>query len=99
MGNFLMPILIVMVLFYLIMLGPERKQRKKREEMLAAVKKGDKVMLNSGMYGTVANLADDVVTVQVAEGVRIRFARSSIQTVFDAEGESGAKEKAEKAKG
>ena len=96
--NMLVPILIVMVLFYVIMLGPERKQKKKREAVLGALKKGDKIMLNSGMYGSVAMVSDDLVTVQVADGVRIRFSRSAVQTVLDADGEAGTKEKAEKAK-
>ena len=95
--NMLVPILIVMVLFYVIMLGPERKQKKKREAMLGALKKGDKIMLNSGMYGSVAMVSDDLVTVQVADGVRIRFSRSSVQTVLDADAEASTKEKAEKA--
>jgi preprotein translocase subunit YajC len=92
-GNMLVPILVVMVLFYVIMLGPERKQRKKREAMLAALKKGDKVMLNSGMYGTVAVPGEDVVTIQVADGVRIRFARSAVQNVLESDDENGAKDK------
>ena len=76
---------IIIVLFYVVMIGPERKQRKKREEMLAAVKKGDEVMLTSGIYGTIANLGDDTVKVQVSDGVRIKVARSSIQTVVGLE--------------
>jgi preprotein translocase subunit YajC len=64
------------------MIGPERKQRKKREAMLAALGKGDKVMTTGGMYGSVAAVQDDVVTLQIADGVRVRFARSSIQSVL-----------------
>lgn len=81
-SSLLIPMALIMVVFYVVMIGPERKQRKKREEMLAAIGKGDKVMTSGGMYATVAAVADDVITLQVADGVRVRFARSSVQTVI-----------------
>jgi preprotein translocase subunit YajC len=84
-SSFLFPMIVMGVLFYVIMLGPERKQRKKRDQMLAALKKGDRILTTSGMHGTVAAVADDVVTVQVADGVRLRFSRSAIQTVVEGE--------------
>lgn len=93
MGSILVPLVIMGGLFYLILLGPERKQRKKREAMLSALRKGDKVMTTGGLYGTVAAVADDVVTLQVADGVRLRFARSSVQSVL---GDDSGAEKADK---
>jgi preprotein translocase subunit YajC len=81
-SSLLIPMALILVVFYVVMIGPERKQRKKREAMLAALGKGDKVMTSGGMYGTVAAVQDDVVTLQVADGVRVRFARSSIQSVL-----------------
>jgi len=84
-SGLLIPMALIMVVFYVVMIGPERKQRKKREQMLAAVGKGDKVMTSSGMYASVAAVQDDVITLQIADGVRVRFARSSIQTLVDDE--------------
>ena len=54
--------------------------------MLAAVGKGDKVMTNGGLYGTVVQVQDGVVSLQVDEGVRLKFASSAIQSVLDDEG-------------
>lgn len=84
-SSYLVPMLLIFVIFWVVMIGPERKQRKKREEMLGGLKKGDKVMTTSGLFGAVAQVKDEVVTLQVAEGVRMRFTRSAIQSVIDAE--------------
>ena len=81
-GSLLFPMLAIFAIFYFVMIGPDRKQRKKREAMLAALKKGDKLVTSSGMFGQVAAIQDDVVTLQVADGVRVRFSRAAIQTVL-----------------
>jgi preprotein translocase subunit YajC len=77
-----MPLVLCAVVFYLLVLGPERKQRKKRDEMLKNIAKGDKVMTTGGLHATVAGIQDDVITLQIADGVRARFARSAVQTVI-----------------
>ncbi len=96
-SSLLFPLIVMGVLFYVIMLGPERKQRKKREEMLAALKKGDRVLTTSGMHGSVAMVTEDVVTLQVADGVRLRFTRSAIQSVVEGD-QLAEKEEAKVAK-
>lgn len=75
------PILLCFAVFWFIIIRPEQKQRKKRAQMLAEMKKGDKVLTTGGMYGQIVQIQDDVVTLQVAEGTRLRFTRSAIQSV------------------
>ena len=77
-----MPLLLCAVVFYFLVLGPERKQRKKREAMLKQLGKGDKVMTTGGLHASVVAVQDDVVTLQIADGVRARFSRTAIQTVI-----------------
>ena len=89
-GGMMIPLLLCMAVFYFFMIGPERKARKKREEMLKHLEKGAKVMLSSGLYGTIVAVQDQVVTLQIADGVRVRYALSSIQSVIE---EETAKEK------
>jgi preprotein translocase subunit YajC len=87
-----LPFVMIIVIFYFVMIGPERKQRKKREAMLAAVKKGDKVLTTGGMYASVAAVNEDSITLQATDDVRLRFSRQSIAQVLDAEGsETSAK--------
>ena len=95
-GDMWILIIAIVAIFYFVMIAPEKKNRKKRENMLGALKKGDKIMTTSGMYGAVAQVQEDVVTVQVADGVRLRFSRTAIQTVIDESGgdSSGKDEKA-----
>jgi len=93
--NFLIPMLLIIGIFYIVMIGPERKQRKKREEMLKALKKGDRIMTTGGMLASVAQVQEDVVTLQVADGVRLRFTRQAIQTVLDEDGKDAAEKKTE----
>lgn len=81
-----LPVVLILVVFYFLLIAPERKQRKKREALLAALQKGDRVMTTGGLYASVAAIQDDVVTLQVADGVRMRFSRQAIQTVLQDEG-------------
>ena len=81
----LIPGLAIMAIFYFILIRPERKKQKQRAIMLGGMRKGDKVMTSSGIHGTVAQVQDDVVTVQVADGVRLRFSRAAIQQILESE--------------
>ncbi|MEO6708008.1 MAG: preprotein translocase subunit YajC [Planctomycetota bacterium] len=85
------PFLIIILIFYFVMLGPERKQRKKREAMIAAVKKGDKVLTTGGMYASVAAVNEDSITLQASDDVRLRFSRQAIAQVLEPENEAAAK--------
>jgi preprotein translocase subunit YajC len=88
----LMPVLLVIGVFYFVMIGPERKQRKARERMLGALKKGDRVITTSGMHATVVGIQEDVLTLQADEGVRLKFNRGAVQSVQNAgEKEASAK--------
>jgi preprotein translocase subunit YajC len=86
-----LPLIAIFAIFYFVLIGPERKNRKKREEMLKQIKKGDKVMTTGGMLASVAAVADDEITLQIADGVRARFTRAAIQTVMPDEAPADAK--------
>jgi len=94
-NNPLMPFIPIGILFFLLLVMPERKKQKQRQAMLEALKKGDRVMTTSGLYGTIVTTTNEVVVLQVADNVRLRFTRSAVQSVMDAETD----EKAEKADG
>jgi len=84
-GGMAVPMILCVAVFWIFMIGPERKQRKKREEMLKNLKKGNEVLTTSGLYGSVVQVQDSVVTLQVADGVRMRFSLSSIGSVSEPE--------------
>jgi len=75
--------LFIGLIFYFLLIRPQGKEKKKREEMIKALGKGDKIMTSSGMYGTITHMTDETITLQVADGVRIKFSRQSIQGRVD----------------
>jgi len=82
-----LPFVLIFVIMYFLIIRPQQKQRKDREALLAAVKKGDRVVTSSGMYGTVVGLSEHTVTLKVAEQVKLEFERSAIGRIVPAAGE------------
>ena len=76
-----LPMLIVMGIFYVMLILPQQRQRKKTQAMLAALKNGDKVVTTGGIYGTVNGIDGDTVILKIADQVKIRIARSAIAQV------------------
>ena len=81
-GMLLVLILVVMIVF---MFSGQRKEKKKRAEMLSRMKKGSRVQTIGGILGTVVEVRDDEIIVKVDENAntRLRFARSAIQSVIE----------------
>jgi preprotein translocase subunit YajC len=69
------------LLFYFAFIRPMQKERKQRESLLSQTKKNDDVLLTSGIYGTVVNVAEDKdeITVKIADNTRIRVVKAAIQ--------------------
>ena len=90
--SFVVPIALMGLIFWFVVIGPERKQRQLREAMLSDLKKGDEVLTSSGMLGKITQIQDDQVTLAVADGVKVRFLRSAISGLHG--GGSGTKSEA-----
>ncbi len=80
-GSPLVMMVVVMGIFYVMLILPQQRQRKKLQEMLNALKAGDKVITNGGIYGTINGLDGDTVILKIADQVKIRVARSAITQV------------------
>jgi preprotein translocase subunit YajC len=80
-GSPLIMMVIVMGIFYVMLILPQQRQRKKTQEMLGALKTGDKVITNAGIYGTINGFDGDTVILKIADQVKIRIARSAISQV------------------
>jgi len=87
-GTMLVPLVLMGLVFYFLMLRPQSKERKKRAEMIAAIKKNDRVVTVGGILGTVVSVKDNEVTLKVDESnnTKITFTKSSIQQVTASEG-------------
>jgi preprotein translocase subunit YajC len=65
------PILIIGVIFYLLIFMPMRKRQKKVEAMITALRNGDKVITNSGIYGVIAGVKEKTLILKIADQVKI----------------------------
>lgn len=83
----LLPIVAIGLVFYFIVIAPANKQRRKTQEMLNSLKKGDRVMTSSGIYGTVQGVEERVVYLKVAENVKLKIARSAVAEILTGESE------------
>ena len=81
-GTFL-PMILIVVVFWLFLIRPQRKKDKKVKEMLAALKVGDRVCTIGGIYGTITNIRDEnTVTLAIGpQDVPVVFARWAIRNV------------------
>ena len=77
-GSPLVMMVVVMGIFYVMLILPQQRQRKKLQEMLGALKAGDKVITNGGIFGTIVGLEDDTVQLRIADQVKIKLSRSAI---------------------
>jgi len=77
----MLPLLALVVVFYLVLFRPEQKRRREHEQMVAALKRGDRVVMASGIHGRVTGVADKTVSVEIARNVQVEVDRSAIQTV------------------
>ncbi len=81
-GAFL-PIILIFVVFYFLLIRPQQKKVKQHREMLAAIRRGDRVVTGGGIIGTVTKVVDDnEVQMEIAEGVRVRVQRGLISSVL-----------------
>ncbi len=79
----LFPFIIIIAVFYLMVFMPQRKERKKREEMLKNLKVGDKVITSGGIYGEIAKIENDVVYVKVDNNVKLKMLKSVVSVIKD----------------
>ena len=88
----MLPILLIFVIFYFFIIRPQNKKQKETDRMIAALKKGDKVVTIGGIHGTVVQTKEKTVIVKVDDNAKLEFLRSAIATVV-----VQGSEKAEKA--
>ena len=89
---------LIILIFYFLIIRPQKKRDKEARDMLAAMKKGDKIVTIGGIRGTVAVVKDNTVIVKVDDNTRIEFSKNAISQILNKKEEtaSSKKDKAEK---
>jgi preprotein translocase subunit YajC len=82
-GSFLIPLGLMFGIMYVMVIMPQQKQRKKTQEMLSALKTGDKIITNGGIYGAITGIDGDSVLLKISAEppVKIRISRAAIAQV------------------
>ena len=73
-----LPLVVIMVIFYVLLILPAQRRQKKTQGMLSALKTGDKVLTSGGIYGTIVGLEGEAVQLRIADQVKVKVARSAI---------------------
>ncbi|WHZ15793.1 MAG: Protein translocase subunit YajC [Nitrospira sp.] len=74
----LVPFVLIFVIFYFMLILPQQKRQKQLKAMAEALKKGDKVITASGIWGTITNMGKDTVTLQIADNTKIKIQKEHI---------------------
>ena len=74
----MLPLVLIFAAMYFLLLRPQRKRQKETAALQSSIAEGDEVILNSGMYGFVSAVEDDLLWIEIAEKVEVRVTKGSI---------------------
>ncbi len=72
------PLILIFVVFYFLLIRPQQKQAKQHQQFLNDLKSGNKVITKGGLHGTITGLTETVITLEIAQDVRVKVSRSAI---------------------
>ena len=81
-GNMLFLVAIFFGIFYFMIIRPQQKQQKTHKSYLESLKKGDEVITNGGLIGRIAGVQGDVLTLEIANNVRVRVLKDQVNRAF-----------------
>lgn len=78
--TFLIPFILIFVVFYLLLIRPQQKKQKTHQAMLNSLSKGDKVLTTGGLYGTIVGMrsGNSIIVLRIADKVNVEVSKSSI---------------------
>ena len=77
----LLPLVVIFVLFYFLLIRPQQKRQKEHRTMISSLKKGDRIITSGGLHGRITGLDDTTLTVEIADKVRVKVARSNVSAM------------------
>jgi preprotein translocase subunit YajC len=90
--GFIITMVVIFVIFYFLLIRPQQKKQKEMKAMLDNLAYGDTVVTSGGIHGKVTGLADAIVTLEIADKVRIKVSRSAIGAILQKAGAPAPKE-------
>ncbi len=86
-----LPIIILFAIFYFLLIRPQQKKAKQHREMIANLKKGNRIITSGGIYGTIQTIDDTTIGLEIAEKIKIKISRGNVSSVIS-DIESGKKD-------
>lgn len=77
-----LPLVLIFVVFYFLLIRPQSKRAKEHREMVAALEVGAEVVTNGGILGKVVTIADQYVTLEIADGVNVKVQRHTVAQIL-----------------
>jgi preprotein translocase subunit YajC len=77
-----LPLIVLFGVFYFMLIRPQMKRAKEQRTMVAALAKGDEVLTNGGLLGRIEEVADQLVTLEIAPNVRVKLRKDAVSTVL-----------------
>lgn len=74
---------LMVALFYFMLIRPQKRREKERQELLNTVKTGERVLFGGGILGVVANVKEKTLIVKIADGVKVEIVRGAVSQVLD----------------
>mgnify|MGYP002065217134 CR=1 FL=1 len=75
------PIILMFVIFYFLLIRPQQKKTKEHREMISSLKKGDRIITSGGLHGRITGIDDTTLTLEIADKVRVKVARSNVSAM------------------
>ncbi len=92
---------LLLVLFWFVLVRPQRSRAREQQQLIRSLEAGDEIVSTGGIYGTITEIEDEVLHVEIADGLRVRMARGAVAGIVERdeetpgpEGESGYPEDA-----
>lgn len=90
------PLILMFVIFYFLLIRPQQKKAKEHREMISNIKKGDRITTSGGILGRVTAVGETTITVEIADKVRVKLARSNVATLVASASSQAQKSKSSK---
>jgi preprotein translocase subunit YajC len=84
----LIPLILMFVIFYFLLIRPQQKKSKDHREMLSRLKKGDRIITSGGLHGRITAVSETTMTVEIADKVRVKIARSNVGQILQSSSQS-----------
>ena len=80
-----LPFVFIFIIFYYVMVRPQRRRQMEQQRLISALKTGDKVVTASGIHGLISNVKETTVILKIADNVKIEIEKSAVGTVMKPE--------------